>query len=685
VLTNSPPGVEKANPFVEEVTNLEFQDALARYIRERYTEAYNHKIQNGTTARLLRNLRCKEGKYQPDELAMVGEVDVYIGIAALKSRAAESWLLDVVMNTMEKPWTLTPSPIPDLPADVKEQAITLLANEIGDPSMGMNTMDDVRQRAGELKKAVLAYLTKQAKVSTAAMEALIEEQMDEGAWKKTFSEFIADLCTYPSAIIRAPVVVQKTKATYKGNAVVAESVGLPTTRCVSPFDAYPSPASTTTQDGDYFVERQRFSRAKLYGLKDVESFDEVNVRLALEAYPNGYQLNTNNDWERDRLEGTAPDIQYSTRLLDVLIFNGVIPGSFLIDKGVLVDDPQRHYESEVWVVGDYTIRAVLNPNPVSERPIHSTSFAKRNGAFWGDSPIDLTYDIQRVCNSLCRAMVRNAAYSSGPIAFVDAERFTAGESIDQIDPYRLYYIKADLAGTGAKAVEFAKVPSVLAELTPTLDRFFKMADDISGIPAYVIGNPQVSGAGRTMGGLSMLMGNAAKGIKSVMLNIDNDCISSLVRAFYFFNLVTSSDPTIKSDADIVAQGTSGLLQRELQQSRMTELLQLLTPYVQMNVVTPQAIQYMLRQVLADQGLDVDKIIPDPDMLKEQQDQARQQAIQQAAGSPGPDQAKPQDAPVPGAQGAISASGTPGLPAPSAVPAQVGVKYAVPAEPLPPGA
>ena len=72
-----------------------------------------------------------------------------------------------------------------------------------------------------------------------------------------------------------------------------------------------------------------------------------------------------------------------------------------------------------------------------------------------------------------------------------------------------------------------------------------------------------------------------------------------------------------------------------------------------------------------------------DAMKAQQDQARQQAIQQAAGGQpgvGPDQAKPQQPPVPGVQGAISASGPP-----AATPPQVGIKYALP-PPLPsPGA
>jgi len=659
----TPDTAPTTNTFVQTLTNDDFQDELAQYIRHRYDDAFNHKVQNGTEARLLRNLRVKKGVYQPDEIAMLGGIDVYIAISALKSRAAMSWLLDVVLNSIEKPWTLEPSPIPDLPDVFKEQAITMLASEVNDPASGLETMDDVRERATDLKKTVIRYLEEQAKKSTTAMEQVIEEQLDEGNWTKVFAEYIDDLCTYPAAMIRGPIVVQKMKATYKGNAITAESVGIPVVRCISPFDAFPSPTSTTCQDGDYFIEKVRFSRAKLLPLKDVESFDEVNIRRALHAYPDGFQLMLNHDAERDRLEGTGPDISYSTKLLDVLIFNGVIPGKFLIDKGVLVDDPQAYYEGEVWVLGAYVLRAVLNPNPVAKRPIHGTSFAKRNGAFWGDDPISLTYDIQRTVNSAVRALIRNMAYASGPIAEVVAERFSSGEDINQIDPYRLYFVTPDLSGTGQKAISFNKVPSVAQELMPIIERFMKMADDISGIPAYVIGSPQVAGAGRTMGGLSMLMGNAAKGIKSVMLNIDNDTISELIESFYYYNLVTSSDPSIKSDAKVIARGTSGLLQRELNQNKLSELLTLLQPYVQSQAVTPAAIQYLLRQYIIDLGnpeIDIDKIIPDPAKAAAAEAEARQASLQQAAGmgGPGAQTAMPSDTAAPGAQGAISSSAPP---------------------------
>jgi hypothetical protein len=139
----------------------------------------------------------------------------------------------------------------------------------------------------------------------------------------------------------------------------------------------------------------------------------------------------------------------------------------------------------------------------------------------------------------------------------------------------------------------------------------KIADDLSGIPAYVLGNPNVAGAGRTMGGLSMLMGNAAKGIKNVQLNIDRDVISGLVEAFYVYNMQTSKDTSVKADCKVVARGATGLLQRELAQTRTVELLQLLTPYIQNWDQLPDGIKILLREVLKSTGLPIDDIIPDP--------------------------------------------------------------------------
>lgn len=182
-----------------------------------------------------------------------------------------------------------------------------------------------------------------------------------------------------------------------------------------------------------------------------------------------------------------------------------------------------------------------------------------------------------------------------------------------------------MTGTGQPAYRFHKVDSIAGDLMAVFERHMKIADDLSGIPAYVLGNSQVAGAGRTMGGLSMLMGNAAKGIKNVQMNIDSDIITGLVFGFFMYNMLTSDDEGIKADAKVVARGASGLLQRELAQTRTTEILQLLTPYVtprpdgQPGPISDQGIAILLREVLKTTGLPIDKIIPDPEAQANAQD------------------------------------------------------------------
>jgi hypothetical protein len=226
-----------------------------------------------------------------------------------------------------------------------------------------------------------------------------------------------------------------------------------------------------------------------------------------------------------------------------------------------------------------------------------------------------------------------------------------------IKPYKIFRVGPDITGTGAPAFKFHNVQSVAADLMQVFERFNKLADDQSGVPAYVLGNPDVAGAGRTMGGLSMLMGNAAKGIKNVQSNIDRDIIAPIVSALYYYNMIVSPDMGIKADAKIVARGASGLLQRELAQSNTISILQLLTPYVQGGFIDKTALDYILREVLQNTGLPIDKMIPDPDAAGNVQDLtallggqavgSQAQTMQRGTSSPVP--LPPQSVPQPNPQ------------------------------------
>lgn len=600
---------------IGEVTNTKLEDALASHVQESYTNARMHKMNAGITELLLRNLRAKKCKYQPDEETLLGPYnDVYVGLCALKARAAASWLIDIVSSNIEKPWTLDPTPEPELPETLMEQGIEVLLQELPD----FNSFEALKDRAMQVKSTLQDINAKKAQDATKRMETRINDQMTEAKWLNIYQEYVDDLTVFPTAFLRGPIEINSLDPEWKGNEFVIKQKAIPSMRVISPFDAYPAPNASSIQNSNYFIEAREWQHSDVHALIGVPTFLESNIRQVLDEYSEGYVPVKMEDNVRANLED-KDKILRSKKGLEVVIYNGKILGKYLAKHGAIIDDPQKYYEAEIWVIGNYTIRAVLNPNPTGERPIYATSFTKINGSIWGQSVIDLVYETQRVCNAAVRSIVRNMGYASGPIGEVVSDRLADTDDETSIAPYKIFRVGPDITGTGAPAFRFHSVSSIAGELMGVYERFAKIADDLSGVPAYVLGNPQVAGAGRTLGGLSMLMGNAAKGIKNVQLNIDRDIISRVVTAYYYYNMVTSDDMGIKADAKVNARGATGLLQRELAQTRTVEVLQLLTPYVQAQLVSKEAIDIILRNILQNTGLPVDKIIPDPDEANNIQD------------------------------------------------------------------
>lgn len=593
----------------------EIEDALAKEVRNNFNNALFHRRRLDIELKLIRCMRGMRMKYSPEEIALFESIDIYPGLSSLKARAAESWITDILFNSLDKPFTLTPTPIPDLPDWMKNEIVDQLETEI--TQLGIADINQVKTRARELKDASFLDAQEISQHAADNMSRLIDDQLLEGGWRDALGEFISDLMVFPTAYMRAPVVQNVRQLTWDKNKVGVIDKPLMMVRRIDPFDMFPSPDSTSTQNGHYVIERARMTPETLYSAIGIPGFSEEAIRYVLETYENGYIELTTEDSERRYLEYKDSPLLES-RTLDTLIYNGKIKGELLLEKGVLVDDPQRQYEAEIWTVANWTIKAVLNPDPTGMRPVYSTSYKKNNGSIWGESVISLLFDTERSYNSFIRAAIKNASFSSGPFGEVDTSRLGDDDKPSDVQPYKLYHVSPDLSGMGGSqtAFSFHEFPNTVPGMLQGAEYFYKLADDISGIPAYVMGNPQVQGGGRTLGGLSMLMGNAAKGIKAVALHLDKDVIEPVVTMYYNYNMLTSDDPDIKSDVKIIARGASGLLQRELAQNKMTDILQLLTPFANMpqnpnNVVPTAVIQQVIREVLKSTGTNVDRSLPDP--------------------------------------------------------------------------
>lgn len=617
----------------------DLMDDLAMHVRLSFEDAKRHRISAGVDTDIMRSMRAIENKYDPEDMQLLEGVDIYMGVTSQKVRALKSWISDILANSEDKPWTLKPTPLPDLPPEAEEAVVDALVREL---QMYGYTFD-LREKAAYFKDIAQKHADKLAATATQRMEKKIEDLMAEGGWREAFTAFLSDIASYPAGIMKGPAVERVPGLRWRNDTLQNVDRLRYRMKRVHPLDFYPSPNSTTPQDGLYVIERARLTKHDLMKCIGVPGFNELAIRSVVDNAPGGHKESVTTDAERasmeatDRGHGSAADSRF-----DTILYYGRIEGRLLEKHGIEVPDGQAQYEAEVWVCRDTVLRAMLNPHPLGTRPFFVGSFEKVPGSIWGRGLPQIIRDIQRVCNAAARSLVRNMSYASGPVGEYDSDRLANEDNIDQVRPFRLYAVTSDplMPGQQGPAIRWHKIDSNAAELLKVYDHYAKLADDASGVPAYVLGNPQVAGAGRTLGGLSMLMGNAAKGVKLVIAGIDRDVIEPVITSFYVLLMMFDPDRTIKADVNVVARGSAGLLQRELSQARAVETLQMLTPYVQAQLVPPDGLQVVLRDVLRGLGYSADDIIPDPERAAALQNFAIANMLQQNQPAPGAGGAAP---------------------------------------------
>lgn len=624
-------------------------DALGAYARQCFTEAKNSRDLIDTL--LLKCLRQRRGEYDPDVLAQITDsVITFFNITATKCRAGEAWLTDILTASGDRLWQLDPTPVPNVPEYVKKMVVEQVKKEI--LKYGPQPEAQLRSRINELAEVSYVELLRAAKQGTDKMQRKIDDQLTECQFIPVLQAFISDLMVYPYAVLKAPVVRRKRKLRWEGSEPVATTEAMLMMERVSPFDYYFPNWSVSPQEG-YVVEVMHMSRQALVECKGMPNFDDAKLQQALSMYITGYQELVNTTTQREQLEWQTLRTLTQGDTLDVLDFWGSIRGDLLEGWGVKVDDVQATYEANVWVLGGICIRAVLNPDPMQRRPYYVTSYEKVPGSMVGRSVPMLMRPNQEIINSAYRALRRNMGLASGPFAEVDQGRLGGQQAPEEILPAMIKVVEPDLSGTGKPAYHFHRIDSHAAELQGTIDAEIKKCDDATGIPAYAYGNPAVAGAGRTVGGLAMLMGNAAKGIKQVVVNIEQDVLQPVITAFYNYNMLYDADPALKVDAQVQARGPTSVLARETAAAKRIEMLQVISPFTPTGIFPKEGLAVLLREVMKSSDLPIDKIIPDPEIARQ---------LQEASGAvPGAPTGAPPDAQQPPGMGAPPPPATPGSP------------------------
>lgn len=593
---------------------------LGGYLRSAWDAAKHAKDPIETS--MLKALRQRNGEYEADKLSSIqtqGGSEIYMMITEVKCRAAESWLRDILMDSGSPPWDLEPTPEPDLPE---------AQDAIVEESLGAKVTEFIEQlgtapnpaEVSELREVVAQELRfrimQEASTRTNRMKLRISDQFAEGGWAESFNEFITDLVTFPAAILKGPCVRRQRKLTWdvddQGNTIaVTDEVLGPEFERVDPFKFFPEPGISKIKDG-YVFEHHQLTRMDLSELLGVPGYDDEAIREVLE-FGNGQSWLLESDLsQKDELERKHHVEQRPTEMFDALEFWGKISGRMLLEWGLSeeeVADPDREYDANVWMIGNFIIKAILNFDPLGEKPYAMTSFIRNPGALWGKGIPEIIEDIQNVCNASARALINNMGIASGPQVEVNLERIPPNEDITQLHPWRIWQVLNDPLGGAAPAVRFNQPDDNSSTLMAVYEKFSLLADEHSGIPSYLHGDLNVKGAGRTSSGLSMLMGNAGKSIRQVVMHIDADILKLVVHRQFVYNMRYDPDESIKGDAQIIPRGAINLAVKDTVNTRRVEFLQATANEFDMEIIGKEGRAAILREVAKGLQMPADEVIP----------------------------------------------------------------------------
>lgn len=614
---------------------------LAIHVRKAFDAARQHRETMKITERLLKCRRLRRGEYSTEELqriAATGGSRMFYNIVGPKCASFVAWLEDVFSPQADTPWDIRPTPIPSLSKEEDDEVVQSVVDEFKGAEEPLDQLSEqIVDRTNELFEERLKKKRELAGKKAENMRALMSDQLTEGGFVTALSDFVDDLATYPTAIIKGPVFVSKDRLTWKDGKTIKTRETIPTWSTVDPFCFYPGPNVKSVDSGD-ICESIVMSKADLYRMRGVPGWNSEAIDRVLS--PTGLKT-TSDSWtygEDQHARLSDRDVRHNGGLSDSDVegieYWGCVRGSDLRSYGANIPNlkDEEYYEVCLVLIGTEIVKAITNPDPLNRKPYYTCSFDKNRDSIWGlDSIPEKLEAVQQGVNGSQRSLMNNLAIASGPQVAADVGVMPANQvaNVHKMFPWKVWlYDGKKLGTTSRKAFDFFQPQSNSSELIQVTEYYETKADDRTLIPRYIAGDADIGGAGRTASGLSMLMSAAARGIKRVVREVDKKVLRELLERLYSWNMLNSDDDGIKGDSQIVPKGALAALVREQTQLRRQEFLQATTNDIDLQIIGTRGRAALLRSIAEGLDMDVDKIVPSEEAIEAQERRQKEEMLAQ---------------------------------------------------------
>lgn len=559
--------------------------------------------------RWLRDIRQYNGQYEPDFESYLKErkaaCKVYVPLTRRICNIVEPRLGDLLFPTDDRNFVAEASPLPELD-DVNE----VLSKANPDRPV---TVDGQPVQPTAVKRAI-GDLIDEAKRKAANMQRVIDDQLTEADWPTQARKVIHDAVKLGSGVVKGPFALSKTKKRWTVNALgqptlIVDNKVKATIKRVDPWNFYPSLSVANVEDSDGFFERHPMNKLQFLRLGDQEGFDKEAITRVLMAGPN-QQRDANVDAQRE----SAGTVGVEDNRFNVIEYNGPVDAEDLRSCGCEIPEGNETliFDAIVWFsesTGE-VIKAVVNPMSAGNIMYSVFNWQPDSACIFGYGLPHEIRDLQESANSSFRASHDNMALSVGPQLVINSKKIRPHNGSWEIEPNKVWDL-TDASVPVQNVFGFFQVESRLQELMQLFNMVKQLAEEVGG-PMLAMQGQESPNHMQTAMGMSIAYTAANVWMRRAVKLWDDQVTVPRIRAFVDWNMEHYKDPDIKGDINVVARGTSALLEAEGQVQR----LQLLAAASAQAGIPLRKMIAQLRQMALAMRLDPDELLPTDEEVKE---------------------------------------------------------------------
>lgn len=390
------------------------------------------------------------------------------------------------------------------------------------------------------------------------VEAILENQFEEGQIKKTLSTGVDAICIYGTGFIFGPFVKKKKHTVVQPN--VDQTTGVqslqeqvveydcPYYEHGRTMDCYPDPEAEDVREGKGIYWASRKDPSFIRELKGKPGYSDKALDRALVE-----KVTATTSEGSDRLSDVRMNLYRYTKEGRVWFtrFFGTVKLKELNDwregneQPVEEGDDDELVEAVIIIAGGQVVKAEPNPYKDQKRPARRCVYEDVEHEMWGVGIAKNNDPHQRVTNAAFRLFIEGKAYALLKMFSADRGKFEVTEDF-KLFPGKRFQMKPGLTPEERQtAIIWHDMIDVTEGWESLISLSEQFSDDDTAITKYTQGDDSKH-LNDTATGISMIMNASSLPIKEVLSNIDEMWIEDMIEDLLDWDLQNLEPETVKT-------------------------------------------------------------------------------------------------------------------------------------------